>query len=84
MYPLPDSPTSNQNNLYFINKLFVNILDKEHLLFILGLLGAYKPQCAEDGKFQKVQCHSSTGHCWCAHPVTGEKTSESQRGKPKC
>ncbi|GFX18778.1 u24-ctenitoxin-Pn1a [Trichonephila clavipes] len=44
-----------------------------------GLLGAYKPQCEEDGKFKKRQCHGSTGSCWCTHPETGEKLTEPSR-----
>ncbi|KAK2143935.1 hypothetical protein NP493_4360g00001, partial [Ridgeia piscesae] len=31
------------------------------------LLGAYVPQCTDDGKYQKRQCHGSTGYCWCVN-----------------
>ncbi|XP_032883215.1 nidogen-2 isoform X29 [Amblyraja radiata] len=30
-------------------------------------LGLYIPQCDEEGNFRLMQCHSSTGHCWCVH-----------------
>jgi hypothetical protein len=30
-----------------------------------GLLGAYKPQCEADGSYSTIQCHGSTGFCWC-------------------
>lgn len=27
--------------------------------------GAYVPQCDDDGFFRPLQCHASTGQCWC-------------------
>ncbi|KAM4559740.1 nidogen-2 [Odontesthes bonariensis] len=27
--------------------------------------GAYVPQCDADGEYIRLQCHDSTGHCWC-------------------
>ncbi|XP_065662150.1 uncharacterized protein LOC101241534 isoform X5 [Hydra vulgaris] len=35
------------------------------------LPGSFVPKCNADGSFEKQQCHSSTGFCWCAHPKTG-------------
>uniref|UniRef100_A0A4W6BYD2 Thyroglobulin type-1 domain-containing protein n=1 Tax=Lates calcarifer TaxID=8187 RepID=A0A4W6BYD2_LATCA len=29
------------------------------------LLGAYVPQCDDNGQYVPQQCHSSTGYCWC-------------------
>ncbi|GIY42962.1 uncharacterized protein CEXT_752831 [Caerostris extrusa] len=58
---------------------------KKHEAEKQGLLGAFKPQCEEDGKYKKVQCHGSVGSCWCAHPETGDKLSEPVRGStPEC
>ncbi|XP_049319689.1 nidogen-2 isoform X34 [Astyanax mexicanus] len=31
----------------------------------LTLVGAYVPQCDEQGQYRPQQCHGSTGHCWC-------------------
>lgn len=51
-----------------------------------GLVGAYIPQCLEDGNFAPVQCHGSTGYCWCVNTLTGEPTSaRAGRGeRPRC
>ncbi|KAG8181182.1 hypothetical protein JTE90_010954 [Oedothorax gibbosus] len=46
--------------------------------------GKFKPRCEDDGKYQKHQCHGSTGFCWCAHPETGEQTSAPARGPQNC
>ncbi|XP_050988516.1 nidogen-2 [Labeo rohita] len=29
------------------------------------VVGAYIPQCDEEGQYRSQQCHGSTGHCWC-------------------
>ncbi|KAM9465918.1 nidogen-2 isoform 1-T1 [Clarias gariepinus] len=31
----------------------------------LPLIGAYVPQCDEEGRYRSQQCHGSTGYCWC-------------------
>ncbi|XP_027147434.1 nidogen-2 isoform X8 [Larimichthys crocea] len=28
-------------------------------------VGAFIPQCDSDGRYRTLQCHGSTGHCWC-------------------
>ncbi len=49
------------------------------------LIGAYRPQCEDDGLFSLVQCHTSTGYCWCVEPLGGEPRSELVRGEtPQC
>ena len=40
-----------------------------------GLVGAYSPQCNEDGSWKRLQCHGSIGYCWCVNNE-GEKTRE--------
>uniref|UniRef100_A0A671U7F2 Nidogen 2 n=1 Tax=Sparus aurata TaxID=8175 RepID=A0A671U7F2_SPAAU len=29
------------------------------------IVGAYVPQCDANGQYRSLQCHGSSGHCWC-------------------
>ena len=49
-----------------------------------GLVGAYVPQCNEDGTFQSEQCWGSTGYCWCVDEYGKEIPGTKIRGKPNC
>lgn len=49
--------------------------DSGGLLGGASFVGAYIPQCAVDGSFQPIQCHGSTGYCWCVHTQTGQPLS---------
>lgn len=48
--------------------------------------GAYVPRCTNDGLFEKIQCHGSTGECWCVdkmgHEISGTVTKAPNR--PDC
>ena len=48
--------------------------------------GEYIPQCSEDGTFSPVQCHGSSGYCWCVRPDTGEPVGKSMTRfqRPEC
>ncbi|CAB4003562.1 HLA class II histocompatibility antigen gamma chain isoform X1 [Paramuricea clavata] len=48
------------------------------------LVGAYKPSCDEDGTYSPVQCHGSTGYCWCAFSDGTEWPGTRVRGQPDC
>lgn len=51
------------------------------------LPGQFVPNCAPDGHFEIVQCHSSTGHCWCVSQIDGREVTGSRRRaplKPSC
>ncbi|XP_027866982.1 nidogen-2 isoform X6 [Xiphophorus couchianus] len=37
------------------------------------LAGAYVPQCDENGQYRQLQCHSSTGYCWCVDSLGEER-----------
>lgn len=41
--------------------------------------GSYVPQCTDDGKFTPVQCHGSTGYCWCVS-VYGVEVEGTRKG----
>uniref|UniRef100_A0A3B3BB47 Thyroglobulin type-1 domain-containing protein n=1 Tax=Oryzias melastigma TaxID=30732 RepID=A0A3B3BB47_ORYME len=28
-------------------------------------IGSHIPQCDSDGRYRQLQCHGSTGYCWC-------------------
>uniref|UniRef100_A0A4Q8K8D1 U23-Hexatoxin-Hc1a_1 n=1 Tax=Hadronyche cerberea TaxID=1107879 RepID=A0A4Q8K8D1_HADCE len=43
-----------------------------------GMIGTFVPQCKEDGTYAPLQCHGSTGLCWCADEK-GNRLSEPQR-----
>ena len=38
-----------------------------------NLIGNFIPQCKATGEWKEVQCHGSTGYCWCAASDTGNK-----------
>ncbi|KAM9293960.1 nidogen-2 [Gastrophryne carolinensis] len=51
------------------------------------LVGAFVPECDEDGNFVPLQCHGSTGHCWCVdkngNEIEGSRRGPG-RGTPQC
>jgi len=49
-----------------------------------GLLGAYTPQCDSHGFYKSMQCHSSSGICWCVDKNGVEFTNTRRRGSPDC
>lgn len=36
-----------------------------HSFIPVFVTGAFMPRCDETGYYQKEQCHSGTGYCWC-------------------
>ncbi|XP_072167120.1 zonadhesin-like [Diadema setosum] len=49
------------------------------------LIGEFVPECTEEGKYAQIQCHGSTGYCWCVDIETGiEIEGTSIRGRPIC
>jgi len=48
-----------------------------------GSVGAYVPQCTQDGQFAPVQCHTSIGQCWCVDTSTGRQIPGTIRRSPR-
>ncbi|PFX15746.1 Equistatin [Stylophora pistillata] len=47
-------------------------------------LGLFVPQCLDDGRYRALQCHVSTGFCWCVDDFGNELTETRVRGRPNC
>ncbi|XP_043926434.1 thyroglobulin-like [Protopterus annectens] len=58
--------------------------EKEAESVPFGIVGAYMPQCNEHGHYEPIQCHSSTGYCWCATQNGTKIPGTEIRGTPKC
>uniref|UniRef100_A0A3P8W1W5 Thyroglobulin type-1 domain-containing protein n=1 Tax=Cynoglossus semilaevis TaxID=244447 RepID=A0A3P8W1W5_CYNSE len=37
------------------------------------VVGVYVPQCDDHGQYIPLQCHGSTGHCWCVDNTGQER-----------
>eukprot|EP00794_Sanderia_malayensis_P014103 gene14103-15576_t len=48
------------------------------------LVGQYIPQCDKEGKYLKMQCHGSTGQCWCVDEKGREYKDSRKPGKADC
>ena len=49
------------------------------------LLGAFIPQCKDDGSYEEAQCHGSTGYCWCVDEDGNKKEGTEVRfERPRC
>jgi len=46
------------------------------------MIGAFIPRCTADGYFEALQCHSSTGECWCVDRVEGVELTGSRQRVP--
>lgn len=44
----------------------------------------FSPECNQDESFKPVQCHKSTGYCWCVDKRGNEIWGTRISGKPNC
>merc|ERR1711931_98021 len=49
-----------------------------------GMVGAFVPQCKDNGEFEETQCWQSTGYCWCVDKDGNEIAGTKIRGDPGC
>jgi len=43
-------------------------------------MGLNRPECGPTGLFMEMQCHGSTGYCWCVDANTGVETEGTRKG----
>jgi len=48
------------------------------------IVGAFLPSCKLNGDYEEVQCHGSTGYCWCVDKLGNELPRTRTRGEPNC
>ncbi|KAI3351788.1 hypothetical protein L3Q82_020631, partial [Scortum barcoo] len=47
-------------------------------------IGAYLPQCDEQGNYKPMQCWHATGYCWCVDEDGKTIDGTTMRGRPDC
>ena len=48
------------------------------------LVGAFIPSCKLNGDYEDIQCHASTGYCWCVDKFGNEMLGTRTRRRPSC
>ncbi|XP_072295559.1 H-2 class II histocompatibility antigen gamma chain-like [Eucyclogobius newberryi] len=51
---------------------------------VRGMLGAYRPQCDEQGNYRSMQCRPSTRRCWCVDQSGTLIQGSHTYGRPNC
>ena len=74
------TPVNATQPCYAITYLF----NRSNTSRLGAAIGSFIPRCDTDGSFQPIQCHGSTGYCWCVHTRTGLPLSSPVRGLPQC
>lgn len=46
--------------------------------------GSYIPTCSKDNAYENIQCHPSTGYCWCVDQNGKEWRGTRKSGRPLC
>ena len=49
-----------------------------------GMIGVFLPKCESNGDWSAMQCHSSTGNCWCSKPDGTEIENTKKQGHVIC
>ncbi|XP_031435769.1 nidogen-2 isoform X4 [Clupea harengus] len=57
---------------------------QHHRDSLQGGVGAFVPECDEEGRYRQLQCHGSTGHCWCVSDQGQERAgTRTPAGSPR-
>ena len=54
------------------------------ILHSVSSFGHYVPTCSKDNSYENVQCHPSTGYCWCVDQNGNEWRGTRGKGRPLC
>lgn len=47
-------------------------------------MGIHAPECKADGGYDEVQCHVTSGYCWCVDEYGNEVQESRIKGRPSC
>ena len=49
-----------------------------------GFVGVFIPSCKVNGDYEEIQCHGSSGYCWCVDDNGNELPGTRTRHEPNC
>lgn len=77
-----DSPVSGQTTEQDCRTAYRSVVESTRN----GIPNAFIPDCDANGNYRSIQCHKSSGWCWCVHKKTGAHLpGTSQRNqRPDC
>ncbi|XP_068725068.1 uncharacterized protein [Montipora capricornis] len=58
--------------------------DKQIAKTQTGFVRAFIPSCKMNGDYEEIQCHGSTGYCWCVDKHGNELPGTRTRDEPDC
>ncbi|EDO40373.1 predicted protein, partial [Nematostella vectensis] len=60
--------------------------ERQRHMGVLGIAppGRFVPACTSTGQYERVQCHSSTGYCWCVDKFGRELPNTRAKGRVTC
>ncbi|XP_068710293.1 uncharacterized protein [Montipora foliosa] len=48
------------------------------------VVGLHAPECRGDGGYDTLQCHATSGYCWCMDEYGNEVPESRMKGRPNC
>jgi len=48
------------------------------------VVGLFAPECSADGGYEDLQCHKTSGYCWCLDEYGNEIPQSRMKGRPSC